>query len=148
MDETIPLKSVLRSAPVTRRLRSRRPFYHSENPNFSLIEKWRGEWAQFRPPGGDLVDDPTEPLPGFRELNRRQWVQANRIRSKCGRTAATLHRWGYRDSPICPECGEESQDMDHAILRCPRTSIAGGYVSVHRADQDFNDWLSNTNFEV
>ena len=69
----------------------------------------------------------------------------NRIRSKTGRTARSLHtgEGGYRDSPTCPLCEGGPQDMDHLILRCPFTAIEGGYQTVHAAGPEFSAWLAS-----
>ena len=148
LDSRTPLRSVLDAAPDTRRLRSRKPFYDSLKPDFSLENKWRQEWNDDLPRGGDLVTDPTQPLPGFQTLRRKEWAQANRIRSQCGRTAGNLHRWGYRDSPICPACRAAPQDMDHMILHCPQTAVPGGYPTVHETGQTFCNWIAEQNVEV
>ena len=142
------LKTALLSEPTSNMLKSRKPFYNSLIPDSSITETWHAEWTNKQPPGGDLVSDPTKPLPGLKTLNRHQWVQANRIRSRCGRTAANLHRWSYRDSPTCPHCGTGDQNMDHLILHCPQTAITGGYQTVHDAGQDFSNWLTDTNIGV
>jgi hypothetical protein len=31
-----------------------------------------------------------------------------------------LHRFGHDNSPRCPECPEEDEDVEHCIFRCPR----------------------------
>ena len=145
LDDETPLKTVLHTAPASDRLKSRKPFYKTFTPDFNVKEAWRVEWNNKLPPGGNLVSDPTKPLPGFKTLTRKQWVQANRIRSRCGRTAKNLHRWGYRDSPTCPQCKATDQDMDHLILHCTRTAITGGYQTAHDARDEFCNWLAEIN---
>ena len=100
-------------------------------------------YLYFNPPrGAEIIQDPTiQPLPGFTSLTRRQWVQANRIRTRHGRTAKNLNRWGYQDTQEFPACGISPQDMDHLILDCPVTAIPRGYDAVHRAEEDFTEWL-------
>ena len=133
---------------MTERLKSRKPFHKAYTPNFSAKEAWQTEWYNNLPPGGNLVADPTKPLPGLKTLKRKQWVQSNRIISKCGRTAVNLHRWGYIDSPTCPSCRTADQDMDHLILHCPQTAITGGYQAIHDADEDFCNWLAESHIGV
>ena len=141
--ESTPLHLVLQQAPATERLKSRKPFYSSLKPNFSLEEEWKREWAEAVPPGGDVIEDPSTALPGFVNLSRREWVVSNRIRARTGRTARSLHMWGYRDSPTCPLCGGGPQDMDHLVLHCPLTAIDGGYQTVHEAGPAVSAWLAS-----
>ena len=85
-------------APTTTRLKLRRLFYFIQTNHFNLQEKWKQEWQENIPTGGDLVRDPTNPQPGFHSLTRKQWTTANRIQTQHGRTATNLHKWGYWDS--------------------------------------------------
>ena len=64
----------------------------------------------------------------------RSWALSNRLRSGQGRTACNLHRWGYAETPLCPECQLEPQDTDHFVLHCPVTAIPGGY------ETERNEW--------
>ena len=147
-EKDIPLKEILSSAPKTSRLKSRRPFYLSADKNFNLNESWRREWRNNTPAGGDIIVDPTIRLPGFQECSRKEWVTANRIRSRHNRTEKTLFRWGMKDSPICPKCQEAPQDTDHLVLHCPSTSLEGGYETVNRAEETFRTWIQDNKFEV
>ena len=89
----IPLKHVTENAPTTSRLKSRRPFHKSELEEFNPTEAWKMmEWAENTPTGGGLIEDPTQPVPGFREQTRKHWVTSNRLRTRHGRTAANMHR--------------------------------------------------------
>lgn len=36
------------------------------------------------------------------------------------RTPSQLHRWGRRDSPICPKCNIEEGTLIHLLWRCPK----------------------------
>ena len=145
-----PLKSIIQSAPTTSRLKSRKPFYNSKIESFDLNNTWKEQWSRNKPRGADqLIEDPTNvPLPGFKKLTRKQWSACNRIRSKQGRTANNLHRWGYKDSPTCTSCSATNQNMDHIIMECPFTRIEGGYLTVHKAEDDFTSWLDETHMEV
>ena len=124
-DSPTPLKQVIDEAPVTSRLKSRKPFYKATKENYETKEAWRNEWRQNLPRQGEVIPDPTKPLPGFHHLTRRQWTQANRLLTGHGKTAANLHRWGYQESPMCPACHEAPQDTDHLVLHCPITAIPG-----------------------
>ena len=100
------------------------------------------------PRGGEIVIDPTTKLPAFTKANRKQWVTANRILSKHGRTASSLYKWGLRDSPICPECHNGPQDTDHIILHCPATRLPGGYNTIFECNNVFTDWVSSAPIEM
>ena len=128
-----PLQKVVADAPLTNRLSSRRPFYRSEKPDFSIGDAWRSEWSGLNVRGAQLVMDPTLELPGFLTLNRKQWTYCNRIRSHHGRTAANLHRWGYLESPTCPRCHSNPQDMDQQPT-CPALPDNSNYRRIqHRS---------------
>ena len=143
-----PLQCMLEQAPATSRLKSRKPFYKSGREDFSIKVAWRNEWQQKLPRGGDLIQDPTKPLPGFDTLTRRQWTLSNRIRSGQGRTAVNMHRWGLRESPLCPACQEAAQDTDHLVLHCPITRIPGGYETINEAGESFITWANELAMEV
>ena len=66
-------------------------------------------------PGGDLVEDSTN---RFHLLTRKQWIIANRIRTRLGGTT-NLHHWGHWNSPTCPKCYVAPQDMN-LIVRLPK----------------------------
>ena len=123
--DNIPLKQIVNTAPTSSRLKSRKPFYKSEQEQYCLDDAWRREWQQLSPRGCNLVQDPTTPLPGFDSAKRRYWTAANRLRSGHGRTAVDMHRWKLWDSPICPRCQLAPQDTDHLVLQCPDTLIQG-----------------------
>ena len=146
--DNIPLKQIVNTAPTSSRLKSRKPFYKSEQEQYCLDDAWRREWQQLSPHGCNLVQDPTTPLPGFDSAKRRYWTAANRLRSGHGRTAVNMHRWKLWDSPICPRCQLAPQDTDHLVLQCPDTLIQGGYNSIHEAGQTFEDWIDDRNVEV
>ena len=147
--DNIPLKQIVDTAPTTTRLKSRKPFYKTYNETFDIETAWKDEWNHRKPRGGELIEDPTKiPLPGFQTLTRKQWTMCNRIRSKNGRTASNLHRWGYVTSPNCPFCNDSIQTMDHIITSCPATSPPGGYEMIHEADEKFMEWLDNCGLEM
>ena len=149
IDYQTPLKQVIENAPISSRLKSRKPFYKTIDNDFDIHDAWKKEWNEHPPAGANIIEDPTiQPLPGFNTLPRKQWVQAYRIRSRHGRTAKNLYRWGYRDNPTCTACGTSPQDMDHLILNCPQTAIPGGYQTVHLCEQEFLDWMEQHKVEM
>ena len=97
------LKQIMKEAPTTTTLKSRRPFYSTQTNDYNLQEKRKKEWQESILTG-DLLEDPTSPQPGFHSLTRKQWTRANRIRIWHGRTAANLHKWGYWNFPTCTKC--------------------------------------------
>ena len=99
------------------------------------------------PLGGETIGDPTERVPGFDE-KRKYWVAANRLRTRHARTAANLHRWGLKQSPICPRCHAAVESTDHLVLGCPATKLEGGYESVHNCTDTFKSWLDTNNLRV
>ena len=50
------------------------------------------------------------------KLSRKRWV--NRLRSRSGRFADDMHRWGVSETSAC-ECGSEVQTYTHILLECP-----------------------------
>ena len=144
----LPIKKILHDAPHTSRLKSRNPFYKSEKENFNAQEAWREEWTNDMPRGGDIIVDPTQRLPGFSTSSRKQWVSANRIRTRHCRTAANQHRWKQIESPMCPKCNQAPQDTDHLVLHCPVTRLEGGYAMAHQSEEAFLNWLDEHNLEV
>ena len=52
------------------------------------------------------------------KLPRRQWVQLNKLRSRSGRFADDMHRWGLSETSAC-DCGSEVQTCTHILRECP-----------------------------
>ena len=146
--QELPLKNILENAPTTTRLKSRKPFYNARIENFNLTEAWRNEWRSNVPRGGETIADPSQQLPGFHTSSRKEWVTANRLRTRHAKTAVNMHRWGYIDSPLCPRCKQAPQDTDHLVLHCPETRLEGGYQSVNNSDDDFKAWIKSKNVGV
>ena len=144
-----PLESIIRDAPHTSRLKSRRPFYHVErNEKFNLKEAWRKEWSEKGLKRGNLVSNPCRKQPGFDSGTRRQWVFANRLRTGHARTAANLHRWGLISSPICPRCKQAPQNLRHLVRECEMTKLPGGHAEIQAFGPGFIDWLDRTAIQV
>ena len=92
-EEITPLQNIFKQAPSTSRLKSRSPFYLPKNLNYNTHEKWREEWNNKIPNGGELVDDPCAQLPGLHKQRRKYWTAANCLRCRVARTADNMHRW-------------------------------------------------------
>ena len=147
MNENIPLRKTVAHAHATTRLKSRRPFYNSEK-QFNIISVWLEYWKNNPPIGGDVIEDPVVPLPGFHTATRRQWVTANRIRAKQAKTSQTLHRWVVSQNPRCPYCDAPKQTVDHLVLTSQITHIRGGYHTIQECGEDFQTWLKNSDVNV
>ena len=126
------------------RLKSRKPFYN----DFNLTEAWRNEWRSNNPRGGETIADPSQQLPGFQTSSRKEWVTANRLRTRHAKTAINMHRWGLFDSPLCPRCKQAPQDTDHLVMHCPETHLEGGYQSLSDSNHDFKAWIKSKNVGV
>ena len=146
--DSIPVKHVLDNAPKTSRLKSRKPFYNSKIENFDLKEEWKTEWKKDIPKGGDIIEDPTERMPGFLKSNRKHWVTSNRLLTRHGRTAANMRRWKLRETEDCRHCQGGPETTDHLVLECPITSLAGGYETILTSGDDFKEWADRFNLEV
>ena len=141
MPDTIPLKHITDKAPVTTRLKSRKPSYNSQQEDFNATEAWNREWAEKTPIGGTLIEDVAQPLPGFGTYERRLWVASNRLLSRHDRTASNMYKWHLKDSPTCPYCKA-------AVLNCPVTRLEGGYETILSNKVTFTSWLDRHKLEV
>jgi hypothetical protein len=61
---------------------------------YRIVDRWRVSV------NGDIVDDPSDVPPGF-DLERREWVILNRLRTSKGKFAYLMHGWDCSDSPVC-----------------------------------------------
>ena len=94
-------------------------------------------WLEHQPSGGNLITDPTKPIPGFFTASRKQsTVIANRIRSQHARTAVNLHHYGLLNSPTCSKCNKLLQDLDHLIKDCSFTKLTGSFKSANECDMN------------
>jgi len=124
------------------RLQSRRPTWPIDTGS-STKELWRETW-EVNPTvnSGFVVDDPTDLVPGY-DFPRREWCLLNRFQSGTGRCAASLHQWGYTDSPLCI-CGD-TQSMSHIVNDCPVNKFDGGLLELHTASDAAKEWLRRVN---
>ena len=77
------LKEIMKQCPQSCRLKSRKPFYKTDPTDLDILKEWREHWMDNIPPGGNTVEDPTVPFPGFHVANRKQWVTSNRLLKTC-----------------------------------------------------------------
>ena len=148
MPDNIPLKEVMNNAPITSRLKSRRPFYKAGIDDYDQTEQCRKEWKQSTPKGGSIIEDPTKRLPGFEKSPRKQWITSNRLLTGHGRTASNMYKWRLRDSPTCQRCNEAPETTDHIVLHCPISKLEGGYKTILESDELLKTWIELFNVEV
>ena len=133
---SLPIYSDIFNHPKSR-LSSRHPIW-SVSTDVTAAALWREKWEADPPSNSSLIVDPVEGVPGV-DLPRREWCLLNRFRTGAGQCAASLHKWGYKDSPLC-SCGE-IQTMTHIIEDCRLFSFAGGLRALHSASESAVDWL-------
>jgi hypothetical protein len=125
------------------RLKSRRPFWKESylNQNFSGSEQWKLEWQNAAIHNKNLIQDPTEEVPGF-DHPRKIWSQVNRLRTCHGRCNDMLHKWNADQSPLC-ECGRSSETIQHIVEECPRTKFLPGFTAIHKITPETLTWMSS-----
>ncbi|VVC27437.1 Hypothetical protein CINCED_3A008591 [Cinara cedri] len=101
--------------------------------NYNLNSKWTEEWRLNNPDKFNLIEQPTERVPG--------------LRTGHGKTGNMLHKWGLRDTPQC-DCGHETQTANHIVEECPIRSIRGGMKHLHKATTAATNWLTNLDIEI
>ena len=85
------------------------------NPAAYRLMKWRESDCNST---NEALPDPSEHLPCGASLDRKEWTTLNRARSRVGKTADRLQKWGYVTNADCP-CGESPQTMEHILRSCP-----------------------------
>ena len=75
------------------RLKSRQSPFLEINETFDGNERWKRLWSENRPFNGELIQDPSEEVPGF-DLPRSIWTYLNRFRTGQGRCNYQLQKWG------------------------------------------------------
>ena len=133
------------SQPLNPRLKSRNPLstrthhlissnINTASPDSWAKSAWKTRWSITNYQLRDYVPHPSSKPPGC-NLDRRQWVLLNRLRSGYGRYGSFMLRIGLRDNAECI-CGE-IQTPQH-VLVCPRIGIRGNMGLV---DDEFRLWL-------
>ena len=121
--------------PLSARMHSLANENNSTSPKTWADTTWKRRWNKLDYRLKEFIPQPSSKPPGH-DLNRRNWVLLNRIRSGYGRYASFMHRVGLSDSPNCI-CGE-IQTPQH-ILTCQRIGIRG---DIRTVDDDFRLWLN------
>lgn len=135
---------------VTSRLISRKPAWQTAvklaSSDFNANNIWYEEWITATPPGIVKVKDPRMKLAGF-NLPRFTWSKLNRIRCGLGRSASTLHKWGWKDSPDC-DCAPIPQTLEHVVLECPIRAFPGSLEDLNAATPEALDWIINLDVNI
>ncbi|GFR81974.1 hypothetical protein ElyMa_002354400 [Elysia marginata] len=148
MADNIPLKQIYKEAPRTRKLRSRNLFYNAKIENLNATEEWRKEWENNIPTGGGILTNPTQPLPDFTTLKRKQGGDNQPTSDKTYKNRQMIRKGKLKGSQMCQRCSKAPETTDHIVLNCPVTKLDGGYETVHNADGDLVAWINKYNLEV
>lgn len=146
----LPIKQDLVDPP-TYRLRSRSPIWldtQIQNANFDIAEAWKRHWNEspyFT--NKHLIDSPDTKIEGF-ELPRREWKILNRFRSGHGCCNEQMHRWNFRESPLCDCDNDVNQSLNHILNYCPLRRFEYGLVSLHQASAEGIDWIKNLDIDI
>jgi len=102
------------------RLKSRKPTWRLAqkliSEKFNACTESNNEWKNSNPEKLNLIDNPTEEVPGS-DFSRRDWVVLNRLRNDHGRTGHMLHKWELKPLPGC-DCGHEKQTTTYIVDEC------------------------------
>ena len=108
-------------APATSRLKSRKSFLTSVEPNGGAHHReasWKERLAS-QPTHMSTHMKANEELPPGADSSWSEWRCLNRLRSGVGRCKVTLKKWGYSvDADTTCQCGSEPRTMEH-LLKCP-----------------------------
>ena len=74
-------------------------------------------------------------------LQRKAWVNLNRIRSGCAKTKSFLHKIKAEESDSC--VSGLPQTLDHILTSCPVLRPPNGADGLKTLDADTIDWLTN-----
>ena len=128
------------------RLKSRRSPFQEINESFDGNERWKRLWSENRPFNGELIQDPSEEVPGF-DLPRSIWTSLNRFRTGQGRCNYQLQKWGYREDPSC-SCGHPKQTTSHIVEDCEDRKFPGGVTKLHLCSTSAVTWLRNLDLSL
>lgn len=73
-------------------------------------------------------------------LQRKIWVNLNRLRTGHGNCNEMLYKWKYVNDPSCP-CGEPHQTMVHLLLSCPLHKYSGDIEDIKNLTDRAVEWL-------
>ena len=105
-----------------------------------MMDHWIDQWSGLQTPLHDFIPVPSLSPPGC-HLDRKAWVNLNRIRSGCAKTKAFLHKIGVESSPSCV-CGS-NQTLQHILTSCPVLKPPNGVDGLKELDEDTIHWLRN-----
>ncbi|KAI5756123.1 hypothetical protein M8J77_022290 [Diaphorina citri] len=111
-NQNLPIHEVLADARLGRLISRHAPVETANNlvsSDFDILRQWHIAWDEAAVAQAQHLPCIETQPPGF-ELTRRLWVTLNRIRTKFGKCAANLHKWGLKSSAAC-DCGAEKQKL-------------------------------------
>ena len=117
---------------------------HPFSPNWQL-EMWCRSWQEAQTSLHMFIALPSHKPTGH-QLNRKQWVTLNRLRSGWAKTASFMYKIGLGDSYSCI-CGAE-QDIQHIIYDCPSLRPPSGINGLIYLDYDTCKWLQEISVEL
>ena len=130
--------------PTSRLKRSRFLSLTEETPpDFGpgrMMEQWKAWWSELQTPLHEFIPVPSQSPPGC-NLQRKAWVNLNRIRSGCAKTKSFLHKIGVVASASCV-CGSD-QTLQHILTSCPVLMPPNGVDSLKNLDEETINWLEN-----
>lgn len=145
----LPIHRLLENPPCIR-LKSRQPIWEDpiikSDQLFDLKDAWKSKWTSSDNLGIMTNLDPTAPLHGT-HLSRRMWCKLNRIRTGHGRCKASLHKWGFIDSPEC-DCGAPEQTIKHIVIDCPLRKFPGNWDDFLTATPDALNWIASLDVDL
>ena len=100
--------------------------------------RWSEQWSSSNSNLKQFIDNPSSKPTGC-DLDRRAWVNLNRLRTGVGRTNYFLHKIGAASSPNC-ECGEP-QTINHIINDCRVYKSPRGIPGLKNLDDATITWL-------
>ena len=102
--------------------------------------RWSEQWSSSTSNLKQFINNPSSKPKGC-NLNRRAWVNLNRLRTGVGRTNHFLHKIGVASSPNC-DCGEP-QTIDHIINECEVYQSQRGMTGLTNLDVETIGWIKS-----
>ena len=112
------------------------------SPNW-IEDRWNEQWLAVNTTLHQYVTTPTSKPPGFL-LQRKAWVQLNRLRTGFSKTNSYLNKIGALQTDLCV-CGAH-QSNEHIISTCPMLGCPNGKAGLRDLNEQTVEWLSNVIF--
>ncbi|KAI5730977.1 hypothetical protein M8J77_002861 [Diaphorina citri] len=148
-NQNLPIHGVLADARLGRLISRHAPVETANNlvsSDFDILRQWCIAWDEAAVAEAQHLPCIETQPPGF-ELTRRLWVTLNRIRTKFGKCAANLHKWGLKSSAAC-DCGAEKQTILHIMQDCPRRRYSGDLKDFSTLNQSAINYINQLDLNV